>query len=143
MESLLHKLFSPGKSVRIGFEDILVAIQFPEKYIILNTLPAHEQSCLICGTTTIEREESAVNEIINTAIQKTIVVYGKHSGDDSPDKKQRQLLTHGLTDVLVYSGGLFEWLLLQDIYGKSEFPTTSYPSDLLLFRQKRRIDAKK
>jgi hypothetical protein len=36
--------------------------------------------------------------------------------------------------VFVYTGGLFEWLLLQDIYGKDEFPTTSDELDILKYR---------
>jgi hypothetical protein len=31
-------------------------------------------------------------------------------------------------------GGIFEWLLLQDIYGKELFPTTKKEADLLKFK---------
>jgi hypothetical protein len=31
-------------------------------------------------------------------------------------------------------GGLFEWLMLQDIYGKELFPTTKKELDLLKFK---------
>ena len=34
----------------------------------------------------------------------------------------------------MYTGGIFEWLLLQDIYGKDEFPTTSEELDILKYR---------
>jgi hypothetical protein len=40
----------------------------------------------------------------------------------------------GINDVYVYSGGMFEWVLLQDIYGVSEFPTTAVVKDLLVYR---------
>jgi len=36
--------------------------------------------------------------------------------------------------VYIYKGGLFEWMLLQDIYGEDEFPTTSKQMDILLYR---------
>jgi len=44
------------------------------------------------------------------------------------------LLKLGFNSVFVYTGGIFEWLLLQDIYGKDEFPTTSEELDILKYR---------
>jgi hypothetical protein len=29
----------------------------------------------------------------------------------------------GFKNVYIYLGGMFEWLLLQDVYGQKEFPT--------------------
>ena len=40
----------------------------------------------------------------------------------------------GLTEVYVYPGGLFEWLLLQDIYGDDSFPTTKKELDILKYK---------
>jgi len=40
----------------------------------------------------------------------------------------------GFTNVYVYPGGIFEWLLLQDIYGENEFPTTKIEIDILKFK---------
>ena len=37
-------------------------------------------------------------------------------------------------NVYLYAGGLFEWLHLQDIYGKQEFPTTTYILDILKYK---------
>jgi hypothetical protein len=51
-------------------------------------------------------------------------------------KKYQQLLTLGFYNVFVYMGGLFEWLMLQDIYGKELFPTTKKELDLLKFKSK-------
>jgi hypothetical protein len=59
-------------------------------------------------------------------------VYGKHAVDDSVEKKYDQLKYLGFSHVYVYSGGLFEWLLLQDIFDVSNFPTTNPPSKNLL-----------
>jgi hypothetical protein len=50
------------------------------------------------------------------------------------ERKQMQLKKMGFRNVFVYLGGLFEWLLLQDIYGKLEFPTTSKQTDLLQYK---------
>lgn len=121
---MIDWFISPDKSKKIGFEDILYAIKHPDKYIIINTLPASEQSCLIKSTTPIEQEEQEINSILSdySAIQKQIIVYGKHACDPSAEKKQKQLLSFGFY-VHIYVGGLFEWLLLQEIYGSLEFPT--------------------
>jgi hypothetical protein len=37
----------------------------------------------------------------------------------------------------MYLGGMFEWMLLQDIYGRDEFPTTSKVLDILKYKPKR------
>jgi hypothetical protein len=37
-------------------------------------------------------------------------------------------------DIYLYVGGLFEWMLLQDIYGKEEFPTTTKVLDILRYK---------
>ena len=37
-------------------------------------------------------------------------------------------------NVYIYKGGLFEWLLLQDIYGKDLFPTTTEILDILRYK---------
>ena len=36
--------------------------------------------------------------------------------------------------VYIYTGGMFEWLLLQDIYGKEAFPTKGDELDILKFK---------
>jgi hypothetical protein len=41
---------------------------------------------------------------------------------------------NGFPEVYVYSGGLFEWMLLQDIYGQDEFPTTKKVLDILKWK---------
>jgi len=61
-------------------------------------------------------------------------VYGKHANDDNAETKYNQLVEMGLREVYVYTGGLFEWMLLQDIYGQEEFPTTETVLDILKFR---------
>jgi hypothetical protein len=134
METVIATFFSPGIPRKIGFERVLSAQNSPAKYVIINTLPSSDQGCLIAGTLALLDEERVINELLNSYIDKTVVIYGRNSTDDSPDKKHNQLVSLGLKDILVYSGGLFEWLLLQDIYGSGEFRTTSKCGDLLAFR---------
>jgi hypothetical protein len=43
--------------------------------------------------------------------------------------------------VKVYFGGMFEWLLLQDVYGSDSFPTTSKEIDILKFKPLRNKNA--
>ena len=55
-----------------------------------------------------------------------IIIYGKNSDDQTIYNKYDQLNKLGFYNIYLYSGGLFEWLLLQDIYGRDEFPTTIF-----------------
>jgi hypothetical protein len=65
---------------------------------------------------------------------REIIVYGKNTNDDTVHKKYQQLIGLGFKNVRVYPGGMFEWLLLQDIYGASSFPTTSKELDILKYK---------
>ena len=40
----------------------------------------------------------------------------------------------GFTNIALYLGGLFEWLLLQDIFGFDNFPTTTKTIDILKYK---------
>lgn len=125
-------IFSP-KLERVNFETVQLAGKTPADFYIINTLSAQEQECLISGTVRAEKEESVLNEMLHnsTLPDKKIIVYGKNSQDETPYKKVSQLKELGLKDVFLYTGGLFEWLLLQDIYGEKEFPTTTRLLDIL------------
>lgn len=124
------------QSSKIGFEDVLNAIQMPNKYILINTLPTEVQECLILKTIPSNVEEHTLNDILGKYKQheKTIIIYGKNATDNSVDRKYKQLLNLGFSEVYIYSGGLFEWVLLQDIYGENEFPTTTKVLDILKFK---------
>ena len=118
---------------KIGFEDMKYVIKNKKKnYVMINTLTITEQGCLIPGTVSIQDEEAFINRHLNKNI--SIIIYGKNANDDSIFKKYEQLLKLGFNSVFVYTGGIFEWLLLQDIYGKDEFPTTSEELDILKYR---------
>jgi hypothetical protein len=124
------------KIKKIGFEDIKHAIANPDKYIIINTIVATDQDCLIKNTIRISDEETIINQLIDQCDvkSKSIIVYGRNCNDDTVEKKYRQLVGFGFVNVYLYYGGLFEWMLLQDIYGEQEFPTTIKVIDILKFR---------
>jgi len=69
-----------------------------------------------------------------TTPDKKIILYGKNCNDETVTEKMIQLKKLGLSDVFIYRGGLFEWMLLQDIYGEKEFPTTKREVDILRFK---------
>lgn len=104
-------------------------------YLLINVLSPEEQACLIENTLCIGAEEETINEFVenyNTHLVK-IILYGKNCGDYSIlEKKNKQLVSLGF-DTFVYLGGLFEWLLLQDIYGCENFPTSKRILDILTF----------
>ena len=104
--------------------------------LLINTLPPGMQGCLIPGTLPIDEEEVSMNALISVSDGKNreIIVYGKNANDDTVYKKYQQLMGLGFRNVCVYPGGMFEWLLLQDIYGAASFPTTSKEMDLLKYK---------
>ena len=133
LEWTLQSVFPSTADYAVGFEDILSA----KNTILIHTLPELEQSVLIKGTLTAKEEEQWMDRYLSGETQQeyTFIVYGRHSCDDTPRKKRNQLLSLGIGNVYVYTGGLFEWLLLQDIYGEPEFATRGpKPKDLLLYR---------
>jgi hypothetical protein len=65
-----------------------------------------------------------------------IIVYGKNSNDITILHKYEQLVKLGFTNVHIYTGGIFEWMLLYEIYGKDLFKITRYEIDILRYRPK-------
>lgn len=123
-------------TLKIGFEDIQIVIKNPETYLLINTLNENEQNCLILNTVPISQEESLINKHLMQNKNIKIAIYGKNNVDESVFKKHQQLLNLGFVNIYIYIGGLFEWLILQDIYGKDEFPTSKKENDFLKFRPK-------
>lgn len=107
-----------------------------DKSILINTLKDDEQECLIEKTLSIADEVNRITNLIDTHDYEKIYIYGKNNMDRTVIKKYNQLLTLGLKNIYIYGGGLFEWLLLQDIYGDELFPTTSKELDILKYRPK-------
>ncbi len=124
----------------INFEDMQFAINDPKKSLIINTLDAHQQGCLIAGTLNIDLEVEMLNVHLKNNIDARIIIYGMNSTDKTCLTKYEQLLKLGFYNVYIYVGGLFEWLLLQDIYGTELFPTTSVKVDLLKYKGRRHLN---
>lgn len=124
-----------SQSIRkINFEDIQIVIKNPELYLLINTLNEYEQNCLIKNTVPIAKEEMLMNQHLVSGKHIRIIIYGKNSNDEKIYKKYQQLLSLGFYNIFIYMGGLFEWLLLQDIYGQDEFPTTGKELDVLKYK---------
>ena len=121
---------------KISFEDVQIIIKNPEIYLLINTLNESEQICLIQNTIPISKEEAIINKHLHLHSGKNIriIIYGKNCNDEKTFKKYQQLLSLGFYNVFIYTGGLFEWLLLQDIFGSEEFPTTSKQLDVLKYK---------
>ena len=119
---------------KINYEDIQYVIK-NQSYILINTLPEREQECLIPNTINITQEEELINQFIkNGNKQIKIIIYGRNCNDEKIYTKYNQLTSLGFYNIFLYTGGLFEWLLLQDIYGTKEFPTTKKEMDLLKYK---------
>ena len=119
---------------KINYEDMQTVIKNPEIYLIINTFNPNEQQCLIINTTPVNDEEMLINKFIKENKSIRIIIYGKNCNDESIDKKYQQLYSLGFYNIFVYLGGMFEWLMLQDIYGKDLFPTTKKEVDLLKYK---------
>ena len=129
--------FQNNKTNKIGFEDVLYALSNKDQYLLINTINKDLQHCLIQDTIPAEIEEKTINELMNQSrINMKIIIYGQNSSDENVDQKYKQLTEFGFQEVYIYSGGLFEWLLLQDIYSENEFPTTSKVQDFLFYKSR-------
>lgn len=103
-------------------------------YILINTLSENEQECLIKNTINASNEVEIINDYIKNNKNINIIIYGKNSHDEKIVKKYLQLNSIGFNNLYLYMGGLFEWLLLQEIYGDEEFKTTSKTYDILKYK---------
>jgi hypothetical protein len=119
---------------KINYEDMQTVIKNPEVYLIINTLSPNDQKCLIANTTVAEEEELLINKYLKENKSIRIIVYGKNCNDESIQKKYQQLISLGFYNIYIYVGGMFEWLLMQDIYGKDLFPTTKRELDILKYK---------
>ena len=117
---------------KINFEDIQTSIK-DKNAILISTLNSKSQNCLIKGTILFNNEEKVINSILNNLTIK-IIIYDKNCNEQKPYDKYKQLISLGFRNIYINSGGLFEWLLLQDIYGYDNFPTTNKEIDILQFK---------
>jgi hypothetical protein len=107
--------------------------------IIINTLPNTSQGCLILNTLRNTEEEHTINGLLKTNKKVDIIIYGMNCNDESIYKKYTQLQDLGFVNIGVYVGGMFEWLLLQDVFGEELFPTTSKELDILKYNSASRF----
>ena len=121
---------------KVNFEDVQYSMKNKNKFLLINTLESSRQDLLIKNTVPIDREEELINKLIKSNQNVNIIVYDENANAPNLMKKYNQLLGLGFVNVFIYPGGLFEWLLLQDIYGFENFPTTKQERDILKFKGK-------
>tara|TARA_Y100001970_G_scaffold293717_1_gene442597 strand:- start:2074 stop:2481 length:408 start_codon:yes stop_codon:yes gene_type:complete len=119
-----------------GMQNIINNNTTKGKFIIINTLDVSNQSCLIKNTLGPDREIEEIGKYMREDKKINIVIYGENCIDNKVINKYNQLYKLGFVNLYVYIGGLFEWLLLQDIYGDEEFPTTTKIIDILKYKGK-------
>ena len=128
---------------KINFEDVQYVLKNNETHLLINTLVETEQGCLIPNTISPKKEEELINKFLKNGKKNIkIIVYGKNSNDEEIYKKHNQLYSLGFYNTYIYTGGLFEWLMLQDIYGFEEFPTTKKELDILKFKSPKKLNIK-
>jgi hypothetical protein len=126
---------------KINFEDVQYVLKNNETHLLINTLFESDQGCLIPNTISPQKEEELINKFLKNGKKNIkIVVYGKNCNDEEIYKKYNQLYSLGFYNTYIYTGGLFEWLMLQDIYGNTEFPTTSKELDILKYKPRKILD---
>jgi len=111
------------------FEDI-----YKDSSVLLNTLPVEEQYCLIHKSLKHIDETHIINEYLKNEKNKSIIIYGKNYRDKTIITKYNQLIKLGFINVSIYFGGMFEWLLLQEIYGTDNFKTDGTTLDILRYK---------
>jgi len=139
---ILNKIMGQNISInRINFENIQKLIKNKNTntndYLLINTLANDNQECLILNTISANNEVEIINNYLKSNKKNVnIIIYGMNCSDISIVKKYNQLYKLGFKNLYIYIGGLFEWLLLQDIYGDEEFPTTNKILDILKYKGK-------
>jgi hypothetical protein len=91
--------------------------------VLINTIPINRQDCLIKGTIKAINEVEFMNKLLKVNKNKEIIVYGIHHTDLSVIKKYNQLKKLGFNNVHIYFGGMYEWILLQDVFTSINFQT--------------------
>jgi hypothetical protein len=112
----------------VTFPDIQRVLQDPSLAQLINTLPPHDQGCLIPRTVPLADEERLLNACLARGdVHGQWIVYGRHAYDPTVDVKVAQLRRLGFTRVEVYRGGVWEWMELRERHGPDWFPATGPP----------------
>jgi nitrogen regulatory protein PII-like uncharacterized protein len=123
-----YKVFSPDYTMGNGISNLinfeLLKEMQKEGATIIHTMDENEK-VLILGTVVAEKESEKINKMLSkNDYEKDIIIYGRNCHEyENLLKKQKQLASLGFKNIFIYLGGMFEWLLLQDVYGSKEFPT--------------------
>jgi len=117
-----------------NFDIIQNYITEKHDFILINTLLDTNQDCLIKYTINAKKENEIINELLHKNKKKEIVIYGINHKDITIIKKYTQLKKLGFTNIHIYFGGLFEWLLLKEVYGSVNFPTDGETIDILKYK---------
>tara|TARA_B100001115_G_C15759120_1_gene371741 strand:+ start:454 stop:849 length:396 start_codon:yes stop_codon:yes gene_type:complete len=122
---------------KISFQDMIYSIN--NNYTIITVIKTDD--CLIKGTVNIYNEEKIINELWDKKLlSNPIIIYGTNSSDENVIVKYKQLHDLGFTHLYIYPGGLFEWLLLQDIYTDKNIKTTKKELNLMKYKPKNIIN---
>tara|TARA_B100000902_G_C27316139_1_gene921433 strand:+ start:364 stop:774 length:411 start_codon:yes stop_codon:yes gene_type:complete len=126
---------------KLNFESVqnIINKNTKETFLIISTLANDNQNCLIKNTITPEKEIELLNYYLKENKKICILIYGENCSDNKVVYKYNQLYQLGFINLYIYIGGLFEWLLLQDVYGHDEFPTSNRILDILKYKGKQLI----
>lgn len=99
-------------------------ITHPPHPLLLLAAPSVDiQPWRIVGTLSSDEEERRIQSLVNIgkgSKGQCIVYYGLNSTDQAPDIQAQKLREYGL-DALCYRGGLLEWSLLSEVFGKDAY----------------------
>ena len=126
---------------KLNFESVqnIINKNTTQQFVIISTLENNNQDCLIKNTITPQKEIELLNYYLKENKKINILIYGENCSDNKVVQKYNQLYQLGFINLYIYIGGLFEWLLLQDIYGDDEFPTSNTIIDILKYKGKQQI----
>ena len=117
-------------SDRVNFDDV---VSKEATTILINVMEDVDQNVLIKGTVPCNDEVAEVQKAILE--RSTVIVYGRNCHDDRVFSKYVQIKKLG-GKPKVYLGGLFEWMLLHEVYGNDRFPLTTDKFELYQYRPK-------
>ena len=116
------------------FDIVSKKILNSDNVVLINTLAQDEQECLIKNTIHANKEADVINGFLKTNYNKEIIIYGKNHRDVKIITKYNQLKKLGFKNVHIYFGGMFEWLLLKEVYGDINFQIDGKMGDILKYK---------
>lgn len=126
-----------SNNYNLSFEDMEWIInhysRLSNKVIIIHTLDTNQEDVLIKHTTFASDENDKINSFLKSNKDIHVCIYGKNAHDIKIHEKYNQLKDLGFVHVYIYIGGLFEWLLLQQLYGEDTYPVFIHPNTMLKY----------